>query len=306
MTDDKCKAIFRKNTELIGIIDKMTFYLREQQFDKAFVYIAETIDYITYLVEAIVTDREYFENVSTQALLEMVNHIIEAKKNKDYVLLADLYEMKLINFLNSIQSFIMKEEVFTYNEESYKDNIIHLAKSNPSLFDSLMEELNPESLLARGYRVELTSCGLMTLAAENRGDSFYFHTNNRVIFESFLLANHWFKEGIQCYIIYGFGFGYHIAELRKLAKSAKIEIYESDSNILQLACAFTDMSSLLDDPDIRIIYDPEYYNLKERLHNLNERDAFEIHYPSYKNVKNRKIIEMLESYLPWSKMLEYC
>ena len=298
--------IFHKNTELLGLADKAIYYFREQQYDKALTIVAETIDQINYIVEKIITDRNYFNLVSTESLIEMLTGILKAKKNKDYILLADLYEMQLVNFLCSVQQLIVNKEEFVYEQESYEENIRLLTKENPFLKDSLQEAMNPAILLERGYRVEFSSCGLMTLGAEAEGDKFYFHTNNRISKESFLLAKHWYKEDIKNYVIYGFGFGYHLSEVRKLAPDATIEVYESDSNILQLACAFTDMKPLLEDPKITIIYDPDYQWLKERLSKLGVEDDFEIHYPSLKNVKDKKVKKMLENYIPWSKVLEYC
>lgn len=303
---DNSKLIFQKNTELLGLLDKVIHYVREQNYDKALAIVADTIDKITFIVEAIIEDRQYFKLVSTESLLEMVTGIINAKKNKDYILLADLYEMKLLDFLNSIQAIIINQEELIYNEEKYEKTIRLLSRENPNLYNSLMEAMNPDDLLAMGYRVEFSSCGLMTLGAENKGDSFYFHTNNRIINEAFLLANSWFKEDVNNYVIYGFGFGYHITELTKLARTAKIEIFESDCNVLQLACAFTDMEQILNNPNVTIIYDPEFNRLQVRLMSLTKEDAFEIHYPSYKNIKNEKAKNMLEAYLPWARMLEYC
>lgn len=303
---DNSKLIFQKNTELLGLSDKVIHYVREQNYDKALTIVADTIDKITFIVEAIIEDRQYFKLVSTESLLEMVTGIINAKKNKDYILLADLYEMKLLDFLNSIQAIIINQEELIYNEEKYEKTIRLLSRENPNLYNSLMEAMNPDDLLAMGYRVEFSSCGLMTLGAENHGDSFYFHTNNRIINEAFLLANSWFKEDVTNYVIYGFGFGYHITELTKLARTAKIEIFESDCNVLQLACAFTDMEQILNNPNVTIIYDPEFNRLQVRLMSLTKEDAFEIHYPSYKNIKNEKAKNMLEAYLPWARMLEYC
>jgi len=304
--NDNSMIVFHKNTELLGLADKAIYYFREQQYDKALTIVAETIDKINDIVGAIIEDRQYFNLVSTESLLEMLTGILEAKKNKDYILLADLYELQLVNFLCSVQEFIINKKEYVCDEDKYEENISLIKQDNPYLYDSLQETINPATLLSRGYRVEFSSCGLMTLGAENEGNKFYFHTNNRITNEAFLLAKRWFNEHKKNYVIYGFGFGYHIAELKKLAPEARIEIYESDNNILQLACAFTDMRNLLEDPNITIIYDMDYQFLEKRLQNLGVEDTFEIHYPSLKNVKDSKAKEMLESYIPWSKILEYC
>lgn len=300
------RTIFYMNTELMGLADKAVHYFREQQYDKALALVAETIDSISYITEAVITDSQYFNTISTESLLELVTGIIAAKRNKDFVLLADLYEMQLLAILKKIQKIIINKEDFLYKENEYKENIKLLSRKVPRLGGILKDGLNPDVLLQKGYRVEITPSGLMTLGAGRDGEQYYFHTNNRIIYEAFLLANHWYSERTECYIIYGFGFGYHITELKKLAKPARIEVYESDGNILQLACAFTDLKSLLQDSDIALYYDPEFLQLKERMEDLGEKEQVRIHYPSLNNINDPQAKEMLESYIHWSKILEYC
>jgi hypothetical protein len=299
-------SIFNKNIDLLGLADKAIYYFREQQYDIALAVVAETIDKIKYIVEAIITDRQYFNLVSTESLMEMLNGILEAKRNRDYILLADLYELQLVNFLCSVQELIISKEEFGYDEEQYQENIRLLVQNNPTLKDSLQGAISPAALMENGYRVEFSSCGLMTVGAENEGNKFYFHSNNRITNEAFILAKHWYNENKKNYVIYGFGFGYHITELCKIAKDAKIKIYESDSNILQLACAFADMKTLLDNPNITIIYDPDYQRIEECIQQTEDDNVINIHYPSLKNVKDKEAKIRLENCIPWSRFLENC
>jgi hypothetical protein len=303
---ESIKNIFEHNIKLLGDMDKAVYYFREQQYESALGMVANSIDQIKLVIEAIITDRDYFNLVATESMLEMLTGILEAKKNKDFVLLADLLELQLINFLIGVQELIISKEEIVFDEDNYKENIKLLMEEETGFPEELKEPINTTSLLKSGYRVEFTSSGLMTLAAENEGSKFYFHTNSRILSEAFLLAKNWYREDKKKYIIYGFGMGYHINELQAIAKEAVIEVYESDCNVIQLACAFADVKDLLKNERVKIIYDPLLSLLKERLKDAGTDDIFLIHYPSYRNIRSKEGLEFLNQVLPWSKTIEVC
>jgi hypothetical protein len=284
-------------------MDKAVFYFREQQCDKALEHMADSIDEVRLVIEAIISDREYFNVVNTESMLEMLTGILEAKRNHDYILLADLLELQLINFLIGVQELIISKEEIEFDEEIYRNNIELLLAHSDGFESRLTEPINTSRLLESGYRVEFTSCGLMTLAAENEGCKYYFHTNSKVQSEAYLLARHWYQKDKASYIIYGYGMGYHIRELIALAPEAQITVYEADANVIQLACAFTDMKNVLSSPKIKLYYDPEYTLLREQLTTLPDTGALLIHYPSYKNINNIEGKALLATGLPWLKAI---
>lgn len=303
---ENIKSIFEHNILLLGETDKAVFYFRQQQYDKGLGIVANSIDQIKYIVEAIITDRTYFNLVATESVLEMLAGILEAKKNKDYILLADLLELQLVSFLCGVQELIISKEEIQFDEENYKENIKLLLEKGVGFSERMKEPIDTSSLLESGYRVEFTSCGLMTLAAENNGFKFYFHTNCHVQFEAFLLAKSWQREAKKRYILYGFGMGYHISELQDIEPEAEIEVYEADPNVMQLACAFTDVKKILRKDRIKVFYDPKLELLKKRITQLTTEEAFLIHYPSLKNIRNTEGRKMLEEMIPWSKTIESC
>jgi len=303
---DNIKGIFEHNILLLGETDKAVFYFRQQQYDKALGIVANFIDQIKYVVEAIITDRDYFNLVATEAVLEMLSKILDAKKNRDFILLADLLELQLLSFLCGVQELIISKEEILFDEDNYKENIRILLERGKGFPEQLMEPMNSNKLMEDGYRVEFTSCGLMTLAAQNEGSTFYFHSNSRVLSEAFLLAKRWYSEGKKKYILYGFGMGYHISQLQELAPEADIEVYEADSNIIQLACAFTDVKEILKKDHTKLIYDPQFQLLSKRISSLHQEEALVIHYPSFKNIRSKEGRELLGKEIPWSNAIESC
>ena len=300
------KQIFEQNIRLLGDADKSVYYFRQQQYDKALSIVTNSLDKIEAVVEAILTDREYFHTLPTDHVLDMLSGLLEAKKNKDYILFADILEMQLKSFLYQVQELIIRKEDISFDEDKYRENVHILLERGSGFSERLMMSIDARSLLDSGYRIECTSCGLMTLAAENENAKFYFHTNNRVQLEAFLLAEHWVKHTKKRYILYGYGMGYHIKELLKLAPKAEIEVFEGDINILQLACAFTDLQEFDREDRLRVFFDPNFKALKKRITSLAEEEALIIHYPSLMNIRETKIRSLLEEHIPWSNMLETC
>jgi len=301
---DNIRQIFEYNIELLGDTDKAISYFREQQYDKALTIVANSIDQIKLVIEAIVKDQEYFNLVATESLLEMLTGILNAKKNKDFILLADLLELQLINFLIGVQELIISKEEILFDEEKYKVNLELLIQQGVGFDEDYKKPINTEDLLDKGYRVEFTSCGLMTLAAQNEGAKFYFHTNSLIQSEAFILAKSWDRPTKNKYILYGFGMGYHVTELLNITQTAEIEVYESDRNVLQLACAFADISKLIENNRVKIIFDPSLQSLKQRIATIKEDEELLIHYPSYKNIRDNESKALLNARLSWAEAID--
>lgn len=303
---ENIRNIFEHNMNLIGDMDKAVLYFRQQECDKALGLMAYSIDQIKFIIEAIISDGDYFNLVDSESMLEMFNGILKAQKSKDFILLADLLELQLINFLVGVQELIISKEEIIFNEDNYKENIALLMERGIGVTEELVDPINTAALLESGYRVEVTSCGRMTLAAEKQGEKFYFHSNCRVQVEAFLLARRWYGKDIKRYFLYGFGMGYHIRELVAAAPDAEIEIYETDHNVLRLACAFADVKDILTSPQVKIVFDPDLEMLEQRISGLLQNEAFIVHYPSYKNYRNESRKKILQTAFSWCSIIESC
>ncbi|MCR5828742.1 MAG: hypothetical protein K6F93_00115 [Lachnospiraceae bacterium] len=168
-------------------------------YDRALEMISLTGDGISGLCKAVIGDRDYFSDFPTEAIEDMLGKLLDAKKSRDYTLLADLYEMQLVPFICSVQELIVKrEDLLVFDAETYAKNIKtmrakldvsmlrydsdvkDLAKPGTKAFavhedererfrvnrNALLEEaMAPEQLLSLGYTVEFTSSGMMTLKA---------------------------------------------------------------------------------------------------------------------------------------------
>ena len=142
------------------------------------------------------------------------------------------------------------------------------------------EPLDPEKLLEQGYRVEVTSCGLMTVAVGTDRGAIYLHSNHKVALEAFYMARCFARQEAESYLVKGFGMGYHVAELAKQKPEAKIEVFESNGQILKLACAFSPLKKLLENENVSICYDEDGTAWHDRVENLKETEAVCLHMPS--------------------------
>lgn len=251
------KALFQTNIRLLEIMDKAVLFFREQNYQDALEYMPEVSEKMKTVIDGIILEKEYFELVSIESLMEMLEGIVEATRAQDYVLLADLLELQLSSLLCNVQELIMnKEQQVVFSEEVYRTQCKALSKllGKESPLDT---PLNPAELVEQGYRVEFTSVGLMTAAVKTDRGPIYLHTNHKVSMEAFLLARSWQQEGVTTYLVKGFGLGYHVAELLQQNPEAKVEVYESNAQILKLACAFAPVQELFSNNRLAVHYDAD-------------------------------------------------
>lgn len=284
---DSISSVFHKNIRIMEGISKAILATREGRYEEAILSVGEVSEDISFVADTIMKNREYFELVSVESIAEMLEGILDAKHKQDFVLLADLLELQMESFVCNVQNFIMnKEDLFLYEEGVFSKQIQllqdKLSDSTEFVLD-YTEELNPAVLLEQGYRIEFTSCGLMTLVAtDHENTARYLHTNHKISLEALLLARTWTQSQVSTYCVYGLGLGYHVKQLAKLVPDAKIEVYEGDMNILKLCCAFSDIEDLLSSPNVSMFYDPEYEAWNERIKQLPSDTKACIHYPSYR------------------------
>lgn len=293
-------SIFDRNTFLIDLLDKVIYYFRVQNYDAALSNATIAIDNLCAWLEDVSKQTAYFnkdyEIINLDILSEILGGLLSAQENKDYVLLADLYELQILPLLYQMQEYIIANEQDEYDQEMYNINIVALEENNKELTWILKKQNKTLEDLSKEYHIEYTSCGLKTLSVDVYNKTFYLHSNKNAISEAFTLAISWYQEEKSEYIVYGLGLGYHIAELAELDNGIRIDVYESDINIIRLACAYADINSIARNPNIHIYYDPKFEKFSKRLANINDETEFVIHYPSLCTIKNLTLREKLETY----------
>jgi hypothetical protein len=292
--------IFRRNIYLLELIDKIVYYFRVQNYDTALRIISIALDHLSIILQNLSEETEYFlekENeINLNLLTGLVEGLMKAQISKDYVLLADLYELQMVPYLYHLQAFIIANEQELFDPEVYKFNFSVLKNSDEELLNTLMQHEKTLDELQHEYHVEYTSCGLKTLSFDMGNTVMYMHSNRNAISEAFALAHSWYEEDKTEYIVYGLGLGYHIKELGEIDTSIIIHVFESDIHMIQMACVSTDLYLILHNSNIHIHYDPDFTKLTNRLKQMNDETAFVIHYPSLCRIQNLIFKDKLESY----------
>ncbi len=295
---EKINSIFCHNVELLSSSSKAVSYIRRQNFYTALSHSAKAIDKINEVLTDLQSEQDYFNSyadiVEFRNINQMLEELLEAQRAEDYILLADLYELKLNPFILNLQEIILNQKKVVFDEEQYKANIRLIRQKDKKLGELLEKAEIPPGFLNRKYIVEYTSQGLFTLAIESEGNKYYFHSNGLVSKESWSLAREWLLEGKEEYFIYGLGLGYHVRELMELDDSIEIHVYESDLKVIQLACTFGCINTLLQSGRVEVIYDPDFLKLSAA--KIGEEACYVIHYPSIRNIGNIKIREQMEDY----------
>ena len=329
------RDLFEKNKKLIGDVDRAVCFFRTGKYDKALENVASTADEIHTVTDAVINDREYFDSIATDFIEEMLESLLSATKAKDYTLLADLYDMQLASFVCGVQEYILKREQYlVFDQEQYKENITALKsvlremieeredltpdeqrRFRVNLNAKLDEMFEPEELIKKGFNLEFTSSGLMTIAAPFKDGNIYLHSNGRVVSESLQQVLSWYDPMVDEYLVFGFGMGYHIEELRRLAPGKRIIVYENDLDVLRLYCAFGGEAELLSKENIFIVYDKDLSVIERRLAGTSVQGNGNyifvdengrivkvcIHYPSYRRSTGCRA---LDAALPWKSAVE--
>jgi hypothetical protein len=292
--------IFYLNSQILNYSDKTVVYLRLQNYNKALYFSSKTIDTIMEVLEDTINNKSYFNEASNVVDINYINQLLggllEAQDGLDYILLADLYEMQLNPFILNLQEIIINKESLEYDKDRFEKNLCLILKRNKRLYELIREQKSLVDILEDGYSIEYTSCGMPTLALYDKEKKYYLHSNGQVFHEAGMLAREWFSNDKSEYIIYGLGLGYHVMELIDLDETITIKVFESDLNIIQLACAFSDMEKIIASDRVELIYDPMFKYLSEETQNMGEDTSCVIHYPSIRNVQDIRTKSQLEEY----------
>jgi hypothetical protein len=227
-------------------------------------------------------------------LTENLTAVVECMQKQDYLLMADYLNIGIkklmMNYLE--EKHIEYPDIFLEKEswENYRQHII-FDHTQMKQFRELptLNEFNQ-----RGYEIENTSIGAVTVARTVRGNRIYLHSNISPYESAWSLVNEWAKSNAERYIILGAGLCYHITQLWNIDKSKKIEVYESDIHYLQIVSACTDRGFIFSVPNISIIYDPGYRKFLSAASKANEKhEKVCFYYPSIQVIEDSYLREKL-------------
>lgn len=241
---------------------------------------------------------ETYEILNLEEINTMISELKEADVFQDYVCLGDIIEMQTIPLLLNMQS-ILRNVVTIYTEDNtnFESNLNLLKKTNQELAKRLR---NHHLENQEKYILEYTNLGTISLSIQEEQNKYNIHSLHNPFEDGRIFAQRYYKPETKQYVIYGFGFGYHIIMMAQQYKNAKIDVYESDLDTLYLAFSYMDLTELLQNSSVSIHYDPKFQLFGEHLSDAgtnsdsSKEKRVVIYYPSIKTIPFPTIRNLME------------
>lgn len=288
-----------KNLRFIVTAQKMISCFRRQSHFEAFDLAKEAINQMDSIITELSQKKDNMfasDIFNFPYIMEMLSNLLVAQERKDYILLADLYEIQVIPHFIKIQENLCSLEELTWNDIQYKKNSKMLQGKYPKLSELLRTQKQPVQLHNQEYMVEYTSSGAITLATVLPEGKKYMHSNYIPQCEANDIATGWYDRDKNQYAILGLGMGYHVHALAEMSEYISIKVYESDIAMIQIACAYSQAWEVLCQPNVEIIYEPDEKVLLQKLFKNNKHTMIGIHYPTMIKLKNKEVRESLEDF----------
>lgn len=297
------KKQYFENIRLIDNIERLVESIGRQDYVTVFSQISVIMPQLSGSLQTILEHAGYVRaagvSVTENAIIEMLNGLLEAQENEDYILYGDLLKLQVLPFLLEIQNAIRSQEDFFYDEDLYKRNLQRLREKDHELYEQLLmaDRLHEDSVYQDSiYSVEYTAIGAFTLALEDSKRRFYIHSNNNPLQEARQFAEAYFDVEQEHYLGFGLGLGYQWEALLKHNPDIRLSVCEPDIAILKLAFTYTDMSWYLEKNNVKIYYDPQFCAFQKSI--SNGADISVVVLRAYlKHIQETCVKELLENLL---------
>lgn len=298
------QQIYSTNVQLQSMAHQIIYFCHTQNYDRVVRTFTDLVSNLMVVLDSVFTDITFYnqeiEIVSPEGINASLQDILNAQENKDYVLLADLLELQLVPFLQSLQDAVRCYDKVSTNPGSWERNMKVLEAKDYTLWKEVMayheqyEKANAEGTWRGSHHLEDTNSGAYTLAGEDEQGVYYYHSNVNPAREAEDFARYYYNPDCGEYVVWGLGLGYHIQELLKQDNGIQLTVYESDMDVIYHCLMAVEMSMYLALPDVSLIYDPDFKKIIKTLDNITEN--FIIHNPSMRHIGNARIREQMEMF----------
>lgn len=281
--------IFFGNTNSIAYFERVVYYLKIQNYSNALKNIAMGTESLSRSVNGIAEMNDYFpDNIFEEKLFnEILCCVEESQITKNYILLDDCYNKRLLPMLYKMQEYIILNEENLWAETRNGCEALYNNFNLP-----LTEEAIPGQFIS-----EFATSGSATIRLKLNSDSRYLHSNVSPLLETFQLINDWYDETKDNYIIYGLGMGYHVSMIPMIGKNICVHLFESNSSIIKAVHENNAYNLYSDIDNIHINYDPDLTKLQHCLENMSEDTKFVVYYPSLYYIKEKVYYDKMEKLL---------
>lgn len=296
------QEIYSTNVRLQSIIEYIVYACHTQNYDKVVRTFTDLTADLMQVLNAVLSDADFYNQemliVNPEGINASLQDILVAQENKDYVLLADLLELQLVPFLQSLQEAIRAYDVESASPTAWERNMSLLKTKNEILWQQMLaHHQRYETEMAKGegkHHLEDTNSGAFTMAGCDEQGMYYYHSNVNPVKEAMEFARYYYQPGSEEYVIWGLGLGYHVQELMKFDDGIKLTVYENDLDVIYHCMQAVDFSSVMNNARFCLVYDPDFQKIIDTLENITEN--FILHYPSLRHIENRRIREQMEMF----------
>ena len=298
------QQIYRTNVQLQMVTDQIIHACHIQNYDKVVRLFTELTTKLMQVLESVFLDMSFYNQqalvVSPEGVSASLEDMMSTQENQDYVLLADLLELQLLPFLQSLQEQIRNFEPVGVEESAWERNMQLLQQKDADLYKKLLQHHERyERDIAQGtwrgsHHLEDTNSGAFTLAGMDERGTYYYHSNVNPGKEAVEFARYYYQPGSDAYVIWGLGLGYHVLELWKLDSGITLSVYENDLDVIYHCLMTVDMSGCLQASGVHLVYDPQFTKITNALDKVTENVI--LHYPSLRHIPDLRIRKQMEMF----------
>ncbi|WP_069650362.1 6-hydroxymethylpterin diphosphokinase MptE-like protein [Caloranaerobacter ferrireducens] len=178
----------------------------------------------------------------------------------------------------------------------YEKNVELLEKNYPDIYCKIKDI----SINDNEFEIIKSKNKFPTLRINSNGRSYYLHSKYNPIKEAEIFAEKNYNDNVLNYVVYGFGFAYHIEKLLELNHNIELYVFETNKYVFKAALENIDLSDLIKNPKVHIIVEDDINIFVNRFRNLLklENKKFIIHLPSLQSMprKFEEIRYLLEEF----------
>ncbi len=266
---EKVENIYQSLMHSLPVLERISLSLSRQEYFEAMAVLRREMVHLEGIFTGVLGQQEYFAELAGHEQQEYVvfllQSLIEAMEHREYVLLNDVLSQLVIPWCYEVQEYIVVRE---------KSEVACVERDGVT------------------YQVEYTAAGFPTVKIIGEQE-FYIHSNRNAMTEAAHLADSWYKEAAEEYILFGMGLGYAVQALLEKSEYFTVKVYESDAGMLELARSVGCYEELLASGRVEMVLDTAGTGFAAAVQKQPDAEVL-FFYPSIRLIRQRELRERFE------------
>lgn len=281
-------VLFEQTRKLLHSLTEVVCYFQNQENVKAKKMLKKVVDMLQIYIESL--DEVNLKNVAVQlsAVCQAIKEGMGLRKEQWVIMHIQRELMPIL--------FEIQENVFGQSDEILKDcwgkNRLYIRKKNRDLYRDV---LSARDNISDEYQLSWAKTGDLVLSVHTAQGMVRLNSAGNPWQEAFLFVLGERQVDFQECVVVGFGMGYHIEALAKQPGIERIIVLENDLAQLAITFSYRDLSEILSDERVSILYCPDSKDYVKWLNEESDRQCF-IWQPSIKTIREKSFREAMEDY----------